>query len=42
MTEVFLSVVIGVLYATGLYLMMCRNIAKFIIGLGLIGHGVKT
>ena len=41
MTEVFLSLVIGVLYATGLYLMMCRNIAKFIIGLGLLGHGAN-
>lgn len=41
MTEAFLSLVIGVLYATGLYLMMCRNIAKFIIGLGLLGHGAN-
>ena len=41
MTEVFLSLAIGVLYAAGLYLMMCRNIAKFIIGLGLIGHGAN-
>lgn len=41
MTEVFLSLAIGVLYAAGLYLMMCRNIAKFIIGLALIGHGAN-
>ena len=41
MTEVFLSLVIGMLYATGLYLMMCRNIAKFIIGLSLVGHGAN-
>ena len=41
MTEAFLSLVIGALYATGLYLMMCRNIAKFIIGLALLSHGAN-
>jgi len=39
--EVLLAIVIGVLYATGLYLMMRRNIAKFIIGLALLSHGAN-
>ncbi|HMO04166.1 MAG TPA: Na+/H+ antiporter subunit C [Kiritimatiellia bacterium] len=39
--EAILAVVIGVLYATGLYLMMRRNIAKFIIGLALLSHGAN-
>jgi multicomponent Na+:H+ antiporter subunit C len=39
--EAVLAVVIGVLYATGLYLMMRRNIAKFIIGLALLSHGAN-
>lgn len=39
--EVLLAVVIGVLYATGLYLMMRRNIAKFVIGLTLLSHGAN-
>jgi multicomponent Na+:H+ antiporter subunit C len=39
--EAWLAVVIGVLYATGLYLMMRRNIAKFIIGLALLSHGAN-
>lgn len=39
MTELLLAIVVGVLYAAGLYLMMRRNIAKFIIGLALLSHG---
>ncbi len=39
--EVVLAIVIGVLYAAGLYLMMRRNIAKFIIGLALLSHGAN-
>jgi len=39
--EILLAIVIGVLYATGLYLMMRRNIAKFIIGLALLSHGAN-
>lgn len=39
--ELLLAIVIGVLYATGLYLMMRRNIAKFIIGLALLSHGAN-
>jgi len=39
--ELWLAIVIGVLYATGLYLMMRRSIAKFIIGLALLSHGAN-
>lgn len=39
--ELLLAIVIGVLYATGLYLMMRRNIAKCIIGLALLSHGAN-
>ena len=34
-----LAVVAGVLYATGLYLMLRRRLAQVIIGLGLLAHG---
>lgn len=36
--EILLAVVVGGLYATGIYMMMRRNIVKLIIGLGLLGH----
>ncbi|HMP89727.1 MAG TPA: Na+/H+ antiporter subunit C [Kiritimatiellia bacterium] len=39
--EVILAIVIGSLYASGLYLMMRRNIPKFIIGLALLSHGAN-
>ena len=34
-----MSLVVGSLYAAGLYLMMRRSIVKMIIGLALLGHG---
>ncbi len=37
MTTVF-AVVIGVLYATGLYMVMRRNMVKLVLGLALLGH----
>ncbi len=37
--EFLLAIVIGVLYASGLYLMMQQSIVKLVIGLGLLGHG---
>ena len=37
--ELLLAVVAGVLYATGLYLMMRRRLAQLIIGLGLLSNG---
>ena len=33
-----LPIVIGVLYATGLYMMLRRSLVKLIIGLALLGH----
>ena len=37
--EVLMSLVVGSLYAAGLYLMMRRSIVKMIVGLALLGHG---
>ena len=37
--ELLLAIVAGVLYATGLYLMLRRRLAQLIIGLGLLSNG---
>ena len=37
--ELVLAVVAGVLYATGLYLMLRRRLAQVIVGLGLLANG---
>ena len=37
--ELVLALVAGVLYATGLYLMLRRRLAQVIIGLGLLANG---
>ena len=37
--ELMLAIVAGVLYATGLYLMLRRRLAQLIIGLGLLSNG---
>jgi multicomponent Na+:H+ antiporter subunit C len=34
-------VVIAVLYGTGAYLLMQRNLSRIVIGLGLLGHGAN-
>lgn len=39
--ELLLAIVVGVLYATGLYLMLRRRLAQLIIGLGLMSHGTN-
>ena len=39
--EVLLAIVVGTLYAGGLYLMMRRNLIQLIIGLGLLSHGAN-
>jgi len=39
--EVLLALVIGFLYAGGLYLMMRRNLIKLIIGLSMLSHGAN-
>lgn len=36
--ELLLAIVIGVLYATGIYMLMRRSIVKLIIGIGLLAH----
>ena len=40
MTVLF-TVVIGVLYTAGLYLVMRRNIVKLVLGLALLGHAAN-
>lgn len=39
--ETALAVVIGGLYAAGLYMMLRRSIVKLIIGLGILGHAAN-
>jgi multicomponent Na+:H+ antiporter subunit C len=39
--ELILAIVVGALYAGGLYLMMRRSIVKLIIGLALLGHAAN-
>lgn len=36
-----MAVVVGALYAAGLYLMMRRSIVKLIIGIALLGHATN-
>jgi multicomponent Na+:H+ antiporter subunit C len=37
----WLAIVIGWLYATGIYMMLRRSLTKLIIGLGLLAHGAN-
>ena len=37
--ELLLAIVAGVLYATGLYLMLRRRLAQLIVGIGLMANG---
>ncbi len=39
--EILLIIIIGLLYASGIYMMLRRSLVKLIIGLILIGHGVN-
>jgi multicomponent Na+:H+ antiporter subunit C len=39
--SVVLAVVIGVLYATGLYLVMRRSVVKLVLGLALLAHAAN-
>ena len=39
--EVLLAIVVGGLYAAGLYMIMRRSIVKLILGLGLLGHAAN-
>lgn len=39
--EFILSVIVGLLYASGIYLMMRRSLVKLIIGLTMLGNGAN-
>lgn len=39
--QVILAVLVGVLYATGLYMMMRRSIFKLLLGLALLSHAAN-
>lgn len=39
--EILLAIVIGGLYAFGIYLMLRRNLVKLVIGLALLSHGAN-
>ena len=39
--EVLLAIVIGLLYASGIYMILRRSLVKLIIGLILLGNGVN-
>ena len=41
MTESWLAIVVGVLYATGVYLMLRRSVVKLLIGLALLSHAAN-
>jgi multicomponent Na+:H+ antiporter subunit C len=39
--EILLAVVIGVLFAAGIYMILRRSVFKLIVGLSLLGHAVN-
>lgn len=39
--ELLFAVVVGGLYAAGVYLLLQRNVVKIILGLALLGHGAN-
>ncbi len=39
--EIVLAIIVGLLYAAGLYLMLRRSLVKLVIGLVLLGNGVN-
>jgi multicomponent Na+:H+ antiporter subunit C len=39
--ELFIAILIGLLYASGLYMMMRRSMVKLLIGLILLGNGAN-
>lgn len=39
--EITLAIVIGVLFATGVYMLMRRSLFKLVIGIALLGHAVN-
>lgn len=39
--EIVLAIIVGLLYAAGIYLMLRRSLIKLVIGLVLLGNGVN-
>ena len=39
--EIILAIIVGLLYAAGVYLMLRRSLVKLVIGLVLLGNGVN-
>ncbi|MDB5261371.1 MAG: NADH-ubiquinone oxidoreductase chain [Adhaeribacter sp.] len=39
--EIVLAIIVGLLYASGIYLMLRRSLVKLVIGLVLLGNGVN-
>lgn len=39
--EIYLAVVVGALYAAGLYLMLRRSLVKLVIGLAILSHAAN-
>ena len=39
--EIVLAIIVGLLYASGLYLMLRRSLVKLVVGLVLLGNGVN-
>jgi len=39
--DIVLAITVGGLYATGIYMMLRRNVVKLLIGLGLLSHAAN-
>lgn len=39
--QVFLPIIVGLLYAAGIFLMLNRNFVKVLIGMAILGHAVN-
>ena len=39
--EIVLAIIVGVLYAAGIYTMLRRHVVKLLIGLGLLSHAAN-
>ena len=39
--EIVLAIIVGLLYASGIYLMLRRSLVKLVVGLVLLGNGVN-
>jgi multicomponent Na+:H+ antiporter subunit C len=41
MSEPWLAIVVGVLYATGVYMMLRRSVVRLLIGIALLSHAAN-